>query len=84
MGGDFRNQVCALHDIFKISERYLDFDRYPVSSTSEWSDRIKVVLFSIHFIFILKNRRSRNRFFDIIKYMLLQMGVYHQLTALLR
>ncbi|KAL3998482.1 EF hand family protein [Acanthocheilonema viteae] len=43
IGGGFRDQISLLHDLYKIANDYLDFDRFPVSSVSEWSRRVQDV-----------------------------------------
>lgn len=40
--GGFRDQISLLHDLYKIANDYLDFERFPVSSVSEWTKRVQV------------------------------------------
>lgn len=39
---EFRDQIRLLDHSYKIANEYLDFDRFPVSSTTEWSNRLEV------------------------------------------
>ncbi|VDO20139.1 unnamed protein product [Brugia timori] len=41
--GDFRDQINLLHDLYKVANDYLDFERFPVSSVNEWSKRVQDV-----------------------------------------
>ncbi|EJD75751.1 hypothetical protein LOAG_17162 [Loa loa] len=41
--GSFRDQISLLHDLYKIASDCLDFERFPVSSVSEWSKRVQDV-----------------------------------------
>uniref|UniRef100_A0A1I8EJT8 Calponin-homology (CH) domain-containing protein n=1 Tax=Wuchereria bancrofti TaxID=6293 RepID=A0A1I8EJT8_WUCBA len=41
--GGFRDQISLLHDLYKVANDYLDFERFPVSSVNEWSKRVQDV-----------------------------------------
>ncbi|KAM3720398.1 Dystrophin-1 [Dirofilaria immitis] len=43
VGGGFRDQINLLHDLYKIANDYMDFERFPVSSINEWSRRVQDV-----------------------------------------
>uniref|UniRef100_F1KPP3 Dystrophin-1 n=1 Tax=Ascaris suum TaxID=6253 RepID=F1KPP3_ASCSU len=41
--GHFDHQIDTLYRMFKIAKDYIDFERYPVSSVTEWATRIQDV-----------------------------------------
>ncbi|CAG9538020.1 unnamed protein product [Cercopithifilaria johnstoni] len=43
VGESFRDQISLLHYLYKTANDYLDFERFPVSSVSEWSKRVQDV-----------------------------------------
>lgn len=45
--GNFRDQINLLHDLYKIANDYLDFERFPVPSVKEWSKRVQVCVSTV-------------------------------------